>query len=85
MFFNKSKENKVRIKKEKLRYVKICPRCQSINVKISNQGGSAGIVFGAPTVYRCLDCGYSNYAFPEIDVNKLQNKLKNKRKEIKEE
>lgn len=78
MFFKKSKENKTKIKKEKPRYVKICPRCQSINVKISNQGGSAGIVFGAPTIYRCLDCGYSNYAFPEININELKNKLKNK-------
>lgn len=65
----------------KAKYVKICPRCRSLNIKISNQGGSAGIIFGTPTLYKCLDCGYVNYAFPEIDLNEFKKKeLKGKRK-----
>jgi len=76
MFFkkNKGKVEKIEKKteKQKAQYVKICPRCRSINVKISNQGGSAGIIFGAPTLYRCQSCGYSNYAFPEVDLNELK-------------
>lgn len=59
-------------KVQKVQYVKFCPRCRGINVKISNQGGSAGVIFGAPTLYKCLDCGYVNYAFPEIDINELK-------------
>ncbi|MEM1535986.1 MAG: hypothetical protein QXQ82_02280 [Candidatus Pacearchaeota archaeon] len=52
-------------KRKKQIHVKFCPKCGSVNVKISNAGGSAGIIFGAPTVYICLNCGFSSYAFPE--------------------
>lgn len=69
-FFRKKSKNSIK----KSRYVKICPRCQSTNIKVTNQGGSAGTIFGAPTIYRCLDCGYSNYLFPEIDINNLKDK-----------
>lgn len=79
----KSSKDKKKSKKEKARYVKICPRCGSINVKIGNQGGSAGVVFGAPTMYRCLSCGYVNYAFPEIDANELETRLNEKTEEEK--
>ena len=76
MLFKKEKRKEVR-KSDK--YIKICPRCKSINVKVSNQGGAAGIIFGAPTVYRCLDCGYSNYAFPEISINIGKEKMKKRK------
>lgn len=65
----KKKEKTEKIGKKKPRYVKICPRCRSLNVKVGNQGGSAGVLFGAPTMYKCLNCGYFNYAFPEVDLN----------------
>lgn len=68
-----------KVKKIIAHYVKICPRCQSIDIKVTNQGGSAGVIFGAPTLYKCLDCGYVNYAFPEIDINELKRrKIKTK-------
>lgn len=66
--------NGQKVKKIKAHYVKICPRCQSINIKVTNQGGAAGIIFGAPTLYKCLDCGYVNYSFPEIDINELKKR-----------
>ncbi|MGB9707989.1 MAG: hypothetical protein ACPLXC_01515 [Candidatus Pacearchaeota archaeon] len=56
------------------RYVRICPRCRSLNIKVSNQGGSAGTYFGLPTVYKCQNCGYSNYTFPEIDLNEFKRR-----------
>jgi transposase-like protein len=67
----KKKDKKLKGKK-KARFVKICPRCHSINVRVSNSGGSAGVIFGAPTIYKCMNCGYSNYAFPEIDINEAE-------------
>ncbi|MEM4152817.1 MAG: hypothetical protein QXK80_01725 [Candidatus Pacearchaeota archaeon] len=76
---NKILGKKSRNSSKKSRYVKICPRCQSVNIKVTNQGGSAGIIFGAPTIYRCLDCNYSNYSFPEIDINNLKKQKKNDR------
>lgn len=83
MLFKKKEktEKPERIEKKKPRYVKICPRCRSLNVKIGNQGGSAGVIFGAPTMYKCLDCEYVNYAFPEVDLNEEDNRDK----KVKEE
>ncbi|MEM4702980.1 MAG: hypothetical protein QXP53_00630 [Candidatus Pacearchaeota archaeon] len=60
-------------KKKVKKYIKFCPKCRSINIKIRNVGGSAGILFGAPTIYTCQNCGFSNYAFPEIEKDKLKN------------
>ncbi len=69
------KKNKT--KKQGPKYVKICPRCQSINVQISHQGGLSGLTaLGLPTVYRCMDCGYRGYSFPEIDLNEIKRKEK---------
>jgi len=43
---------------------KICPRCGSNNITTIQQAyGMAGGRF----TYRCADCGYENYNFPEID------------------
>lgn len=67
----KNKQKKEKNKKVTTQYVKICPKCGSVNVKISNQGGAAGIIFGMPTIYKCLNCGYANYAFPEININEI--------------
>ncbi len=62
------------------RYVKICPRCNSINVKISHQGGLSGLTaLGLPTMYKCRDCGLISYSFPEIDLNELKKKQKIKK------
>ena len=72
------KKDKKQKEKKKAKFVKICPRCHSINVRVSNSGGSAGIIFGTPTIYRCMNCGYSNYAFPEIDINEAEEEQKEK-------
>ena len=51
-------------------YIKICPKCKSINVSIQNK-----IVAGfLPVKYFCNKCKYSNYIFPEINTNKLGKK-----------
>ena len=78
MFFKKNKE---KVKKPKVQYVKVCPRCGSLSIKVGNQGGSAGTYFGLPTMYRCQNCGYSNYAFPEIDLNEFKRKKEEKREQ----
>lgn len=60
-------------KPQKPHYVKICPKCKSINVGISHQGFLSGLVaLGMPTVYRCEDCGFSNRFFPEVDFNEIK-------------
>jgi len=57
------------------RYVKICPRCKSIDVQVSHQGSLSGLTaLGLPTMYRCKKCGFSSYSFPEIDLNEVKKK-----------
>jgi len=67
-------------KKSRPLYVKVCPRCRGFNIQISHQGGLSGLTaLGVPTVYRCKDCGYKGYAFPEIDINEIKKKQKIKK------
>ena len=62
------------------RYVKICPRCSSIDVEIKGQGGLSGLTaLGLPTIYRCRKCGYRGYAFPEIDLNMIEKRKKSEK------
>ncbi len=71
------KKKKSKNKENKPRYVRICPRCRSLNIEISHQGSLSGLTaLGLPTIYRCKDCGYRGYAFPEIDLNKIKSKQK---------
>ena len=52
----------------------ICPKCKSDNV-IKDM--NALTAFGAPQVWKCKDCGYSSFIFPEIE--KVNNNKKQKR------
>lgn len=62
-------------KTQKPLYVKVCPKCNSINVEISHQGFLSGLVaLGLPTVYRCRDCGFSANSFPEVNLNEVRGK-----------
>ncbi|UZE94290.1 MAG: hypothetical protein IB618_01830 [Candidatus Pacearchaeota archaeon] len=74
------KKKKKKEKEIKPHYVKICPRCHSIDIQISHQGGLSGLTaLGLPTVYRCKNCGYRSHAFPEIDLNEMKRKQKIKK------
>jgi len=66
------------MRSKKKKYVKFCPKCKSINIQVSNQGFKALELFGAPTIYRCLDCGYSSGIFPEIERDNLKSSKKKK-------
>ena len=55
-------------KKEK--YVRVCPKCKSINIK---QDKSTLQQTGAlPTMYICNKCGHSGYTFPEVKLSELK-------------
>ncbi len=57
----------------KIEYVKICPKCRSLNISIVNK-----ITMGfLPSEYICNNCKYTGFIFPEINVNKIK-KLKKK-------
>ena len=69
---NKKIKNVELIKKEKKKYTKFCPKCNSIDIR---QDKSTMQSLGyLPTKHICNDCGYSSFNFPEIDINKI-NKL----------
>lgn len=42
---------------------KICPKCESKNVKLEI---TASLALGAPQNWVCLDCGFSAPNFPEL-------------------
>lgn len=62
-----------RAKKEK--YLKICPKCKSID--IGPDKSTLQQIGVLPQNYICKKCGYSGFVFPEIAISKL--------KEFKEE
>ena len=66
-----------KIKKKKPLYIKICPKCKSMDVEVSHQGYLSGLVaIGVPTVYRCKKCGFSSKFFPTINFNEIKKRKK---------
>jgi len=63
-------------------YVKICPKCKNLNIRVSHQGSLSGLTaLGLPTVYVCRKCGFTSNVFPEIDIlelDKTRSKTKSK-------
>ncbi|HIH34327.1 MAG TPA: hypothetical protein HA282_02875 [Nanoarchaeota archaeon] len=60
-------EKKEALKKE-LEFVKICPKCNSLDLKTDMR-----LVFlGDASTLTCKDCGYTNTFFPEVEAGKLK-------------
>jgi hypothetical protein len=69
-------------KKVKPKYARICPKCNSLDINQETPGASSNIIFGLPTLYKCKNCGFTSYIFPEVDLNEKHNlDLKEKNKE----
>jgi predicted RNA-binding Zn-ribbon protein involved in translation (DUF1610 family) len=56
--------------KKKSKFVKICPKCNSLNVRVDLRGPL--VAFGLPSIYVCEECGFKGYFFPEIDLNEKE-------------
>ncbi len=56
-----------------VKYVKICPKCKSIDISIRWQ---SMWYFGFPASFKCNKCGYIGTIFPEIDIQKCKKKTK---------
>lgn len=71
-------------KKSKEKYVQVCPKCKSVNVR---QDKSTLQQIGAlPTMYICGKCGFSSYIFPEVKLSELkdfENEVEGESKEVK--
>jgi hypothetical protein len=66
--------------KEKKKYVRICPQCESLDVCQETPGVSLNIAFGMPTMYKCKKCGFQGYIFPEVEIQeKCDDKVKCKK------
>jgi predicted RNA-binding Zn-ribbon protein involved in translation (DUF1610 family) len=61
---------KLIVKKKIEKWIKICPRCGSRDVK----GGPLYGMGVFPKPYKCLNCGFVGFLFPEI--NSKKSKLK---------
>ena len=80
--FNRKNKNNKEKKNQAPSYIKICPRCNSINIQIRVQGGLSGLTaLGLPTFYKCKNCGFVTNAFPEINLNDLKKKEDKKNKD----
>ncbi len=55
--------------KKEVQYIKLCPKCNSVNVNLNQKGGLA--FFGLPAFYTCKNCGYTNNFFPEIEIDEV--------------
>ncbi|MBI2559417.1 hypothetical protein HYW20_08900 [Candidatus Woesearchaeota archaeon] len=65
----KKNERRNLIKEERKKYIKFCPKCNSIDIyQDKSTMQSLGYL---PTKYICNNCGYSSFNFPEIDINEL--------------
>ena len=69
------------MKKYKKKYIKICPKCKSPDIRTDK---STMQQLGAlPTMYICNKCRHSGYSFPELEISGL-NSLKSLRKAKKD-
>jgi len=57
--------------KDKDEFVKVCPNCKSINVRIDKSTLQQTGIF--PTLYICKTCSHSAYTFPEVKLSRLEN------------
>lgn len=64
----------VMIKLSKKKYLKICPKCKSIDVRTDK---STLQQLGAiPAMYICNKCKHSGYNFPELEISELDKPKK---------
>lgn len=66
------------INKEK--YVKICPKCGSIDVQ-TDFSNPADWALGITPRYKCNSCNHESTIFPEVLVDEIENYKKTKSKE----
>ncbi|HLC55909.1 MAG TPA: hypothetical protein VJJ23_01605 [Candidatus Nanoarchaeia archaeon] len=50
------------------KYIKICPKCRSLNIKVEN-ALTTGFL---PNSYICINCKYKGMIFPEIEISRLE-------------
>ena len=81
LYLNKDKIKSIFLKfkkSEKEKYVKICPKCGSINVKVDFSNPVVW-TYGTNVKYKCNSCGHLSLLFPEV----LNSNIKNYKKELK--
>ena len=65
-------------KSDKEKYAKICPKCGSINIK-TDFSNPVVWAYGTSPKYKCKECGYLSFLFPEVIPEKIgffRNKIK---------
>jgi hypothetical protein len=60
--------------------VKVCPNCGSRNIRVEM---TPSIAFGAPSQYRCENCEFMSYIFPDVEREKAKKiKVKDAEKAV---
>jgi predicted RNA-binding Zn-ribbon protein involved in translation (DUF1610 family) len=57
------------VKEEQM--VMICPKCKSPEIERDRSNPLQGAL-GMSSMFNCLDCGFSGYAFPEVPASELK-------------
>ena len=55
---------------DKVKNVKICPKCGSLKVK-SDIENFMSTISAINTTYTCLECKFKSSIFPSVDINKV--------------
>ncbi|MFC1686262.1 hypothetical protein ACFLZZ_04565 [Nanoarchaeota archaeon] len=61
---------------KKAKSVKVCPKCQSLNIKIQHK---SGWWIGLPATYRCMSCNFKSKLFPVIDMEEVKKRYEKKK------
>lgn len=58
---------------KKEEYVKVCPNCGSTDIRIGQESTrKITDAFGIDSEFKCGNCGFSSYLFPEVPLSKLE-------------
>lgn len=57
---------------KRTRYVKVCPKCNSLNIKMMLR---SGWFIGLPPSYRCKNCNFKSKFFPEVELEKIKEQF----------
>jgi len=67
-------QDKDKQEKAQEKYVKVCPKCSSIDISIDLKMAW----LGEASTSTCNECGYTNTFFPEVEISKVKDFMKKK-------
>lgn len=57
---------------KRTRYVKICPKCNSLHIRMELR---SGWFIGLPPSYKCRKCNFKSKFFPEVELDEIKKQF----------